>query len=33
MEAAGSLIFFMLPPEAHQGSAADLVEPHDSRSL
>jgi hypothetical protein len=25
--------FFMLPSEAHQGSAADLVEPHDLHSL
>ena len=26
-------LFFMLPPEAHRGSAADLVELHDLRSL
>jgi hypothetical protein len=25
-------LFFMLPSEAHQGSAADLVEPHDLHS-
>ena len=26
------LLVFMLPPEAHRGSAADLVELHDLRS-